>query len=122
VIVQSEYVAQCFVYGDSLKSKLVAIIVPDFEILEPYAKDQGIKGDQDALCANDKINATILEDIKAKGKVNKLRGFEFVVKISLSSEPFTVQNDLITPTFKAKRPQLKKRYAAEIDAMYEGID
>jgi hypothetical protein len=34
---------------------------------------------------------------------------------------FTVENDLITPTFKFKRPQLQRRFQAEIDAMYRAL-
>lgn len=33
-------------------------------------------------------------------------------------EPFSVENDLLTPTFKLKRPQAKKFFAAQIDTMY----
>jgi long-chain acyl-CoA synthetase len=46
------------------------------------------------------------------------QGFEQVRKIHLDSEQFTVERDLITPTFKLKRPQLQKHYQAKIDAMY----
>jgi hypothetical protein len=34
---------------------------------------------------------------------------------------FTVENDLITPTFKYKRPQLQRRFQVEIDAMYRTL-
>jgi len=43
-------------------------------------------------------------------------------KIHLSSEMFTVENNLLTPTFKSKRPQLQERYQKEIDEMYEDLD
>ena len=36
----------------------------------------------------------------------------------LHHELFSVENDLMTPTMKNKRPQLKKRFAGEIDALY----
>jgi hypothetical protein len=32
-----------------------------------------------------------------------------------------VDNDLITPTFKLKRPQLQRRYQREVDALYAGL-
>jgi hypothetical protein len=32
-----------------------------------------------------------------------------------------VENDLITPTFKFKRPQLQRRYQGEIDNMYRSL-
>jgi long-subunit acyl-CoA synthetase (AMP-forming) len=31
-------VQQCFIYGDSLKAELVAIVVPDTEVLLKWAK------------------------------------------------------------------------------------
>ena len=35
---------------------------------------------------------------------------------------WTVDNGMLTPTFKSKRNDLKKRYQKEIDAMYaEGV-
>lgn len=32
-----------------------------------------------------------------------------------------MENDLITPTFKFKRPKLQRRYESEIDAMYRAL-
>ena len=34
---------------------------------------------------------------------------------------FTIENDCLTPTFKLKRPQLQKRYQAQINTMYQAI-
>lgn len=36
-------------------------------------------------------------------------------------EQFTVENDLLTPTFKLKRPQLQRQYQSEINAMYAAL-
>jgi len=35
---------------------------------------------------------------------------------------FSVQNELLTPTFKTKRPQVEKRYTNEIAKMYETLE
>ncbi|XP_053951434.1 long-chain-fatty-acid--CoA ligase 5-like [Anastrepha ludens] len=42
------------------------------------------------------------------GKQSGLKSFEQVKDIYLHPDPFSVQNGLLTPTFKAKRPQLNK--------------
>ncbi len=48
-----------------------------------------------------------------------LQGFEQVKAIYVESPEnhFTVENDLLTPTFKLKRAPLQKKYQAQIDAM-----
>lgn len=56
------------------------------------------------------------------GRAGKLKGFEIVKAVHLDSVPFTVERDLMTPSFKLRRPQLKKAYQAEIDAMYVAIN
>ena len=61
----------------------------------------------------------LLSQLQQTGKDAKLKGFEMIRAVSISDEEFTVDNDLLTPTFKPKRPQLKKRFAAELDRMYQ---
>ena len=50
-----------------------------------------------------------------------LQGYELVKAVYLESELFAVENELLTPTFKLKRPQLQKKYQGEIDAMYAAL-
>jgi len=120
IFVQSGWVAQCFVYGDSLKSVLVAVVVPDFEVLTPWAKEKGLSVEPKALCADKAVNKMILADMVEKGKANKLRPFEQVAEITLVETAFSVENDLLTPTFKLKRPQAKTAYSKDIERMYVG--
>eukprot|EP00983_Pelagomonas_calceolata_P054351 1143655-Pelagomonas_calceolata.AAC.22 len=47
-----------------------------------------------------------------------LCGFEIIKAVHLDTEPFTVENDMITPSFKLKRPQLLKKYQ---DALESGM-
>ena len=48
---------QCFVYGDSLRNELVAIVVPDPEMLLPWAKERHMSDDLVKLCADPHVNA-----------------------------------------------------------------
>lgn len=51
---QSKYVAQAYVHGESLKSTLVAIIVPDFDVLTKHAaKEMNIQGNARELCKHE---------------------------------------------------------------------
>ncbi len=47
-----------------------------------------------------------------------MKGFEFVKNIYVESQEFTVESDLMTPTFKLKRPQAKDKYQKQIDDLY----
>lgn len=41
VYIQSQYIIQIFVYGDSYKSCLVAIVVPNFALIQEVFKTRG---------------------------------------------------------------------------------
>ncbi|KAK4400951.1 Long chain acyl-CoA synthetase 5 [Sesamum angolense] len=75
-----------WVYGNSFESFLVAIINPSKQAVEQWAKQNSISGDFN------------------------VKGFEFIKAIHLDPVPFDMERDLITPTYKKKRPQLLKSY------------
>ena len=53
---------------------------------------------------------------------SRLQGFELPKAVMLDWELWSVDNGLTTPTFKAKRPQLKEKYSKEIAAMYASLN
>ena len=60
----------------------------------------------------------LLQDLVATGRAEKLKGFELIKALHLEPNAFAVEDDLLTPTFKLKRPQLQKKYQKIIDDMY----
>ncbi|KAG6621249.1 Long chain acyl-CoA synthetase 7, peroxisomal [Phytophthora cinnamomi] len=124
VYLKSKYVAQVFVYGDSLQSCLVAIVVPDPEMAEAWGHSKGLSGEHltvAQLVHNAAFQKEVQEDMHATGKEAQLRGFEFVKKVHFHPDAFSMEDGLITPTFKLKRPQLKARFQTEIKHMYEEL-
>ncbi|XP_078576808.1 long-chain-fatty-acid--CoA ligase 5-like isoform X2 [Branchiostoma floridae x Branchiostoma japonicum] len=115
-------VAQSFVYGDSLKAVLVGIIVPDPDVLTTWASAKGIGGHIDALCQNEEVKSAIFHKICTLGDQAGLMGFEQVKDIFLCPDQFTVENGLVTPTFKLKRSQLKDAFQTQIVDMYHRLD
>uniref|UniRef100_A0A0D9V3P1 Long-chain-fatty-acid--CoA ligase n=1 Tax=Leersia perrieri TaxID=77586 RepID=A0A0D9V3P1_9ORYZ len=97
-----------WVYGNSFESFLVAVVNPNKEALESWAVANGISGDFEALCDNPKAKEYILGELSKVGKEKKLKGFEFIKAVHLEPVPFDMDRDLITPTYKKKRPQLLK--------------
>ncbi|KAL3631675.1 Long chain acyl-CoA synthetase 7 peroxisomal [Castilleja foliolosa] len=119
VYAKCKFIAQCFVYGDSLNSCLVAVVCVEPDVLKNWAASEGIKyEDLGQLCADPRARSAVLADMDAVGKEAQLRGFEFVKAVTLVIEPFTLENDLLTPTFKIKRPQAKAYFAQAISHMY----
>ncbi|KAF9394054.1 hypothetical protein CPC16_000299 [Podila verticillata] len=123
VLAKHYLVAQIFVYGHSLKSTLVGIVVPDAETLKVWAESNGLAGKSfEELCALPKVKETLQKELSSFGRENDLKGFEIVKSITVISEAFSIENDLLTPTFKLKRHQAKEKYEAEIERMYSEIE
>ncbi|XP_022099327.1 long-chain-fatty-acid--CoA ligase 1-like isoform X2 [Acanthaster planci] len=118
IYTQLPLVAQAFVFGDSLQSFLVGIIVPDEEELKHYAARNNLRGSFKELCELKEVTAAILNQIASHGKEAGLKGFELVKAIHLHAELFSTENDLLTPTFKNKRMTLAEKFKEEIANLY----
>ncbi|GAB7340640.1 hypothetical protein MBLNU457_7038t2 [Dothideomycetes sp. NU457] len=123
------YLAQAYVHGDSDKSSLVAIfgVAPDLcapvvsKILGHTVSQTDIQGLQ-AACNDERVRRAVLKDLDRVGKKNKFNSWERVKAVRLMIEPFTVENELLTPTLKLKRPQTAKKFREVLDEMYAEAD
>ncbi|XP_016806490.3 long-chain-fatty-acid--CoA ligase 1 isoform X5 [Pan troglodytes] len=121
IYVRSEPVAQVFVHGESLQAFLIAIVVPDVETLCSWAQKRGFEGSFEELCRNKDVKKAILEDMVRLGKDSGLKPFEQVKGITLHPELFSIDNGLLTPTMKAKRPEMRNYFRSQIDELYSTI-
>ncbi|KAI8384984.1 uncharacterized protein BYT42DRAFT_564291 [Radiomyces spectabilis] len=127
VYAKDPIVAQIYLHGDSLQSALVAIVVPDPDVLQAMLRAKlphiaAKKLSYAELCREPEVAKMVLDQLTKVGKKAALRGFEFAKAIYLESEPFSIENELLTPTFKVKRPQAKKYYANHIENMYKALE
>jgi len=111
-------VEQVWVYGNSFKSTLVAVVVP---AAGPLAAAAAAAGLSPADLSAPALKEMVLKELAAVGRADKLKGFEIVKALHLDGELFSVEADTLTPTFKLKRPQLQRRYQPQIDAMYVAL-
>lgn len=121
IYIRSSPVLQVFVHGESLRSSLVAVVVPDADTLPSFAAKLGVKGSFEELCQNQAVKEAILQDMQKLGKESGLKSFEQVKSIFLHSEPFSIENGLLTPTLKAKRGDLSKYFETQINSLYKTI-
>uniref|UniRef100_A0A8B9CET0 Long-chain-fatty-acid--CoA ligase n=1 Tax=Anser brachyrhynchus TaxID=132585 RepID=A0A8B9CET0_9AVES len=121
IYIRSDPVAQIYVHGDSLQAFLVGIVVPDSEVMPGWAKKRGFDGTYSELCKNKELKQAIMEDMVRLGKESGLHSFEQVKAIYIHSDMFSVQNGLLTPTLKAKRPELRDYFKKQIEELYSSI-
>uniref|UniRef100_A0A674CVP9 Long-chain-fatty-acid--CoA ligase n=1 Tax=Salmo trutta TaxID=8032 RepID=A0A674CVP9_SALTR len=121
IYIRCEPVTQLYVHGDSLQSCLVAIVVPDPETMPAWALKKGMEGSYRDLCKNTVLKKAIMEDLQRLGKASGLHSFEQVKNIYVHNEQFSTQNGLLTPTLKAKRPELREFFKEKIEDLYENI-
>jgi long-chain acyl-CoA synthetase len=56
----------------------VAVVVPDPEVLQPWAKERGLPQDLAALCRDPQVAAAVQKGMLEEGRAAQLRGFEQV--------------------------------------------
>ncbi len=116
---KSPYIERCVIIGDK-REFCSALISPDFEELKKLADNFEIKYEKPSdLITNDKIIKTIKDDIDRLQK--DLAKYERVRKFSLVSEPFSVENGILTPKLSVRRHIVERKFADLIDSMY-GFD
>ncbi|ELP92622.1 long-chain-fatty-acid--CoA ligase, putative [Entamoeba invadens IP1] len=108
-----EFVGQSFIYGESTDSFIVGVIVPNFRNVQNWLKQEGkdVK-DNKEICQliNGEFKDRLLEKIHAFMKEMKVPGYELIRNVYFVDEEFSTENDLITPSFKLKRMNLKKKF------------
>lgn len=116
----SPFVSQIFVHGDSLQSYLVAFVVPEKGYTMNWAKSvPALKGKEFAdVCQSDELREVLVKEFARIFAENKLKGFERIVKFSVETDPWTVENGLMTPTFKLLRKNIKTKFEDKINKMY----
>ena len=76
IFARSRFVGQIWIYGNSFRTMLVAIVVPDFEIMVPHCANMGKPGSPKELAEMPEVKQIIMDDLKAVGKQAKLAGFK----------------------------------------------
>lgn len=111
-----KYIEQIAVIGDQRKF-VSALIVPAYALLEEYAASKGIAfGNREELIANPDIIRLVESRIEEHQKT--LASYEKIKRITLLSEPFTMEGRELTDTLKLRRPVVAQKYATQIEAMY----
>lgn len=114
----SPFVAQVLMIGDR-RAFASLLVVPDYESLDGWAKEQGIAtADRAALAADARVQALL--ERETLGRLTGFARYEMPKKVLVIPEEFTIDNGMLTPKLSIKRHVVEKRYADQIEALYAG--
>ncbi|MFO7649895.1 MAG: AMP-dependent synthetase/ligase, partial [bacterium] len=117
-LAESDFVEQAMVCGDR-KPYLVALVVPSQIVLQDWCRSKGIDCADFARCLDHPQVVELYRGIVGNA-LKDFAQYEQVKAFRLVPEPFTVENALLTPTFKLRRPQVYEAYKEAVEKLYEG--
>ncbi|GCE97980.1 hypothetical protein ZYGM_004337 [Zygosaccharomyces mellis] len=117
-------VSQVFAYGDSYRTFLVGVVGINEEAVrdtlgQKHGSITSLRDEELILAINNSI--AIRKDLLniLNSSCDNLQGFEKLHNLRVGLEPFSVENDLITPTFKIKRAKASKFFKETLDQLYK---
>ena len=112
-----KYIEQVAIIADERKF-VSALVVPNYEMLETYAKEHDLAfGSRAEMCADPQIMEMIMERIETLQQ--GLASYETVKRITLLPEMFSMEKGELTNTLKIRRSVLNRNYAPQIEEMYK---
>lgn len=110
-------IAQAMVSGDK-RPYVVGLVVPDAEWALEWCQAQDEKFDckkvQELPAFRSAVRAAIDRVNAELSVIEKVRGFAF------ADEPFTIENEQLTPSMKIRRHKIREVYGERTDALYRG--
>jgi fatty acid CoA ligase FadD9 len=106
VFASAALVRQIFVYGNSERPYLLAVVVPTAEALHKFAGD------------GDVLKAALSESLRQTSKLAELQSYEVPVDFLVEFEAFSEDNGLLSGVGKLLRPKLKEHYGERLEELY----
>ena len=108
---------QVMMLGEA-KPYLSLIAVLHGEQWKKLAAEKGWRADDAALLRGKDVEAEIKTRVNAQMK--DFPGYAQVRRVLVTLEPWSMENGLLTPTLKLKRPRVMEKFNAEIEQIYAG--
>jgi len=100
----SPLVRQIYIYGNSARPYLLAVVVPTEDAQSRYGADE--------------LKSAIGASLKEAARTAGLQSYEVPRDFLVETTPFTLENGLLTGIRKLAWPRLKERYGAELEQLY----
>ncbi|MFE9487200.1 carboxylic acid reductase [Streptomyces sp. NPDC006641] len=109
VFAGSPLIRQIYVYGNSERAYLLAVVVP-----APHTSGDGGE-------VPDSLKSLLGEALQQMAREAELNSYEIPRDFLIETEPFSPENGLLTESHKLLRPRLKERYGEALDRLYDEI-
>ena len=100
----SPLVRDIYIYGNSARSYLLAVVVPTEEALSRHDVES--------------LKPLISDSLQKVAKAAALQSYEIPRDFIVETTPFTLENGLLTGIRKLARPKLKERYGQRLEQLY----
>jgi long-chain acyl-CoA synthetase len=113
---KNRYFDQPVLVGDRERF-ITLLLVPDFEALEAWAKENGVPfSEVRELLSDEGVQSFLKEEMDRE--LSDLARYEQPKKLVLLGEPFTIEDGSLTPTQKVKRRVVQERHRQLLDEVY----
>lgn len=107
---------QALVVGEG-QSHLAAVLVLDGEQWPELAQSLGLDPMQNSSLNDKKLHQHVIKLLRQA--LHYFPAYARIRRVSLSLQPWTIENGLLTPTLKVKRPDVMARYQQEIRGLFD---
>ncbi|MEO8991557.1 MAG: long-chain fatty acid--CoA ligase [Nitrosospira sp.] len=97
---------------------LSALVVLNARNWESISAQYNLGSDLRRLWQDQKLEAILVERITRQ--IKEFPGYAKIYRVALAQEPWTVENGMLTPTLKLRRPQVLNRHQADVSRLYAG--
>src|SRR6056297_670354 len=112
----SKWIDQLVVVGEK-QPYMAALVVPDFDVLESYARKENIEfEDHQELIDKDEIKTIFKKEIRSFA--GELASHEKIRDFRLVPQEFSVETGELTPTLKVKRRVIENKYGHLIEDIF----
>jgi long-chain acyl-CoA synthetase len=114
---ETRWISQAIAAGDR-RSYLVALVTLDPDEAPKLAAELGIPSDPEFMASNDRVREVVWKDIEAVNQ--RFARIEQIKRFAILPRDLSQEDGELTPTLKVKRSVVYKKYAPDVDSLYEG--
>ncbi len=110
-------IAQAMISGDR-RPYIVGLIVPDQEWIAAWAGERGLQPVLSKLKDDPEFQRALMAAVDRTNA--DLSVIERVRRIAIADEPFSIENEQMTPSMKNRRHAIRQVYGNQLDSLYKG--